>query len=124
MTTVMEWLEAHGEEDVDVYDCEVDIGRAWGLPYGDEDVRAVQGWILGGVSVTGADCGALEADVWGFVLRNLAVIRRYASEQTRLKVDASDEGVANGVLLVMMLMSGEAAADSYRFLAWDVLGVA
>lgn len=125
MTSVMEWMESRGVEDVDVYDCEVQIGRAWGLPYdGVEGMETVQGWILNEVNVVDLDCGDVVADVWGFVIRNLGILQRYASEWTSLKVDASEEGLANGVVIVMALMSGEAAADSYGPLARTLRGIA
>ena len=122
MTSVGEWMRAHGKELADVYDVSEDIGRAWGLTdpespgFGGED--EVTEWILGGVELVRVDCdGDLVADVWSFAERHIALLADYAQEWTYLTVDGSDDGIANAVDIVMYLMSGEAAVDSYPWLA-------
>ena len=122
MVSVGEWMRAHGKELADVYDVSEDIGRAWGLT--DPDYPGFDGedevteWILGGVELASVDRdGDLVADVWSFAERNLGVLSEYAQEWTYLTVDGSDDGIANAVDIVMYLMSGEAAVDSYPWLA-------
>ena len=116
MASVYDWMVAEDVDDVDVYDCDLDMGRAWGLPYGTEAERAVQAWILKGCEVVDSSSYDVTADVWSFVEANLPLFQEYAREWTGLRVDRTDEGVANGVVLAMFLMSGEAAAASYPWL--------
>ena len=118
MVSVYNWLRLQGRDGADVYDCETDIGRAWETaPSSDPDMDEVAWWIASGTEVVDSVGADVTADVWGFVLRELPLIRKYARAWSGLEVDGTDEGVANGVLLVMMLMTGEAAADSYPWLA-------
>lgn len=117
MASVLDWMLANGVEDVDVYDSVLDIGRAWGTPYGPDAVRAVQAWILGGCEVVDEDDDGLVADVWGFVEKNLGAFAEYAGEWTPWRVDGTDSGLSHGVVIAMYLMSGEAALASYPRLA-------
>ena len=71
MVSVADWMRANDTDCVDVYDSELDMGRAWGLP--DPESPCF-------------------------------------------------DGVANGVMCAMFLMSGEAALDSYRWLAARIPG--
>jgi hypothetical protein len=123
MTSVLEWMASEGEDLVDVWDFWVSMGRAWGLPYGTPAERTVQDWILRQCQVEEADAdGSIYADVWDFVKNNLELMSGYARIWTGLAVDDSEEGIANGVALVMYLMSGEADLDSYPWLAERVEG--
>ena len=121
MVSVADWMRANDTDCVDVYDSELDMGRAWGLPdpespcFDGED--EVCGWIVESVEVVEEWETSVCADVWSFVERNLALFSEYAREWTYLTVDRTDDGVANGVMCAMFLMSGEAALDSYPWLA-------
>lgn len=122
MTSVGEWMRAEGKELMDVYDVSEDIGRAWGLTDpeypGFDGMDEVNDWIIDGVRLERVTVGGdIVADVWGFVVENLALLSEYAREWTYLEVDGTDDGIANGVDVVMYLMSGEAAVDSYPWLA-------
>lgn len=127
MVSVGEWMRAEGKELVDVYDVSEGIGRAWGLTDpeypGFDGMDEVNDWIIDGVRLEGVTIGGdIVADVWGFVVENLALLSEYAREWTYLKVDGTDDGIANGVDVVMYLMSGEAAVDSYPWLAERIAG--
>lgn len=127
MVSVGEWMRADGKELVDVYDVSEDIGRAWGLSDPEypcfEGMDEVNDWIIDGVRLDAVNRdGDVVADVWAFVEDNLALLSEYAREWTNLRVDGTDDGIANGVDVVMYLMSGEAAVDSYPWLAERIAG--
>lgn len=129
MTSVGEWMRANGKELMDVYDVSEDIGRAWGLTDpeypGFDGMDEVNDWIIDGVRLERVTRdGDLLADVWSFVEENLALLSEYAREWSWLVVDGTDDGIANGVDVVMYLMSGEAAVDSYPWLAERIRGAA
>lgn len=120
-------MRTHGKELADVYDVSEDIGRAWGLT--DPDYPGFDGedevaeWILGGVRLERVDCdGDIVADVWSFAEEHIGLLADYAEAWTYLTVDGSDDGIANAVDIVMYLMSGEAAVDSYPWLAERIAG--
>ena len=127
MVSVGEWMRAEGKELVDVYDVSEDIGRAWGLT--DPDYPGFDGedevaeWILGGVELASVDRdGDIVADVWSFAEEHIGLLADYAEAWTYLTVDETDDGVATAVDIVMYLMSGEAAVDSYPWLAERIAG--
>ena len=127
MISVGEWMRAHGKELADVYDVTEDIGRAWGLSDPEypcfEGMDEVNDWIIDGVRLERVDCdGDLVADVWSFAEEHIGLLAEYAEEWTCLTVDETDDGIANGVDIVMYLMSGEAAVDSYPWLAERIAG--
>lgn len=120
-------MRAHGKELMDVYDVSEDIGRAWGLTDPEypcfEGMDEVNDWIIDGVELRSVDGdGDLVADVWSFAEEHIGLLADYAEAWTCLTVDGSDDGVANGVDIVMYLMSGEAAVDSYPWLAERIAG--